>query len=48
MLQILIILDHIADKAILISLSTVFNFSLVFILNICRVDKADLHSEVEN
>ena len=32
MLQILIILGIIADKAILISLSTVFKFSLVFVL----------------
>ena len=32
MLQILIILNHIADKAILIFLSTVFKFSLVFVL----------------
>ena len=32
MLQILIILDPIADKAILISLSTVFKFYLVFVL----------------
>ena len=32
MLQILIILGHIADKTILISLSTVFKFSLVFVL----------------
>ena len=47
MLQILIILDHIADKAILISLSTVFKFSRLC-PNICRVEKVDLHSEVEN
>ena len=32
MLQILIIMGHIADKAIPISLSTVFKFSLVFYL----------------
>ena len=32
MLQILLILDHITDKAILISLSTVFKFYLVFVL----------------
>ena len=32
MLQILIILGIIADKAILISLSTVFKFSLFFVL----------------
>ena len=32
MLQILIILGHIADEAILISLSTVFKFSLFFVL----------------
>ena len=32
MLQILILLGIIADKAILISLSTVFKFSLVFVI----------------
>ena len=38
------ILGYTVDKAILISSSTVFKFSFVFVLLFVKVEKEDLHS----